>query len=538
MTMIFPIIPFIFHILFSAHASELAQTLPDSAPCDYIYGGFINQSYPYPAADYIGIPKDYRVVRDVVRDFGADNTGTQCASAAIQRAINAGGERGPSRSTTSYGTTGKPAVVYFPQGTYLMDGSIQLYAGTVLIGDLRMHNFYIGMKNLVIDSVDVDPGRELTLLDWTLSQATLLENVVFNMAKNSSHRGISTWYEFNSNIIVLGQGSWRLVKSVASTSAANTLVLDNIVNDGVTLEVEGEAIITGNIENMFLRGSKARIWFNATSVYAPRSLPLIQDGKYLTLNPPSLIDLRCRSYAQSTQDWEGSGTGFNDDTWHINRRLAWAAKTGSLLYWPAGIYTVTNTIYIPAGLRLVGDPFATVILAKGDNFKDPDNPKPVVQVGEPGEKGSLLMSDFIISVAEPLPGAKLLEVSLSPDDTSEPVHIRNVHFRVGGSLGTTLRTGTNCTENAASCPAAWCLLHLAPSSGAYIKNMWGWTADHDLDRPTFGSILISTGRRALIESTNPTWLIGTGFEHNTLYQYNFHGAKDVFMATGMRRAEL
>jgi glucan 1,3-beta-glucosidase len=59
----------------------------------------------------------------------------------------------------------------------------------------------------------------------------------------------------------------------------------------------------------------------------------------------------------------------------------------------------------------------------------------------------------------------------------------------------------------------------------YIENMWGWTADHDLDGSNKQTI--STGRGLLVEATAATWLIGTGFEHHTLYQYNFEHAHNV-----------
>lgn len=40
-----------------------------------------------------------------------------------------------SRAAYAYGTTGQPAIVYLPKGTYQMAESIQLRLGTVLIGD-------------------------------------------------------------------------------------------------------------------------------------------------------------------------------------------------------------------------------------------------------------------------------------------------------------------------------------------------------------------------------------------------------------------
>lgn len=39
----------------------------------------------------------------------------------------------------------------------------------------------------------------------------------------------------------------------------------------------------------------------------------------------------------------------------------------------------------------------------------------------------------------------------------------------------------------------------------------------------------------LIEATQATWLVGTAFEHNTLYQYNLHNARNVYI--GMQQSE-
>jgi glucan 1,3-beta-glucosidase len=110
-----------------------------------------------------------------------------------------------------------------------MSDSLQLYVGTVLVGDAlnpptlkasadfpNDHiiyakdpnfggtiNFYIGIKNMVIDSTAVNANTSLTLLDWTVSQATQLANVVFNMPNSSTgHTGSTSQYDSNSNVIL------------------------------------------------------------------------------------------------------------------------------------------------------------------------------------------------------------------------------------------------------------------------------------------------------------------------------------------------
>lgn len=108
----------------------------------------------------------------------------------------------------------------------------------------------------------------------------------------------------------------------------------------------------------------------------------------------------------------------------------------------------------------------------------------------------------------------------SPGD----VGLWNTHFRIGGAAGSQVQT--KC--GGSPCKAAWGLLHLTRSSSAYIENMWGWAADHDLDGKHTQNI--ATGRGLLVEATKGTWLVGTGFEHHTLYQYSFQRAQNVFSA--------
>lgn len=99
----------------------------------------------------------------------------------------------------------------------------------------------------------------------------------------------------------------------------------------------------------------------------------------------------------------------------------------------------------------------------------------------------------------------------------------NCHFRIGGAAGS--KVETNCGGSPAQCKADWGLIHLTSTSSAYIENMWGWCADHDLDGGNGQTI--SCGRGMLVEATSGTWLVGTAMEHHTLYQYNFNGASDV-----------
>jgi glucan 1,3-beta-glucosidase len=128
-----------------------------------------------------------------------------------------GSSSGFNRTENQLGTTGQPTVVYFPAGTYSISSSLQLYVGTVLMGsplnppiikasssfngDTMIYgkdpnhdsttNFYIGIKNVVIDSTAVDKSKIFKLLDWSVSQATQLANIIFQMPNFSTGHIVS-----------------------------------------------------------------------------------------------------------------------------------------------------------------------------------------------------------------------------------------------------------------------------------------------------------------------------------------------------------
>jgi glucan 1,3-beta-glucosidase len=60
----------------------------------------------------------------------------------------------------------------------------------------------------------------------------------------------------------------------------------------------------------------------------------------------------------------------------------------------------------------------------------------------------------------------------------------------------------------ANCLAAYMSMHITTSaSGAYLENVWLWTADHDLDSASSTQISVYTGRGLLIELSGGTcWL--------------------------------
>ncbi len=153
-----------------------------------------------------------------VKEYGAIGDGVADDTAAIQRAITTGDSTG-NRESGRFGSTGQPAVVYFPSGTYLVKSTIRSAIGTVLMGDATKRptikasanftgtylvigrdrqfsglvGFYHGVKHLVLDSTLVSASRAITLLDWSVSQANQLANVLFKMPVGAAlHTGVAT----------------------------------------------------------------------------------------------------------------------------------------------------------------------------------------------------------------------------------------------------------------------------------------------------------------------------------------------------------
>lgn len=74
-------------------------------------------------------------------------------------------------------------------------------------------------------------------------------------------------------------------------------------------------------------------------------------------------------------------------------------------------------------------------------------------------------------------------------------------------------------------------MHLTSTGQIYMENNWGWVSDHELDRSDHNQIQIYNGRGILIESTKPSWLWGTAFEHNMLYNYQIANAQNVYLSS-------
>ena len=245
----------------------------------------------------------------------------------------------------------------------------------------------------------------------------------------------------------------------------------------------------------------------------------------------------------SARDYGARGDGVADDTAALNRLFELASKNHSMVaFVDAGYYKVTDTVYVPGNVNIVGEGLASVILGSGKKFSDIKKPHPVLQIGKPGESGRVELSDLIVSTQGATAGAILIEYNLatpSGKGTSDrdlpPSGLWDVHIRLGGFAGSELQV-PQCIKNPSepgvvklACIAAYMSMHITKTaSNVYLENDWIWVADHDLEDKEYTQIDIYAGRGLLIEGSR-VWLVASSSEHHTLYQYQLVNAQDVWM---------
>lgn len=289
----------------------------------------------------------------------------------------------------------------------------------------------------------------------------------------------------------------------------------------------------GTSHNSSSVATKRRIQGNLSPVPKPASL-LTAAGAVFERSRPQYEDVKCSSFI-SVKSKGAKGDGITDDSVAI-QSIFDAARPGQVVYFDHGAYIISKTVRVPKDIKITGEIWP-LIVASGVAFSDQSKPAPVFQVGQPGDVGSVELSDLIFETKGPQPGAILMEWNVAePAGQKGSSGIWDIHFRVGGTTGTELQSDTclkpetGITTADKKCEGAFLLLHVTSRASIYVENSWFWTADHDLDLEGRSKINIYNGRGVLIESQGPVWMYGTASEHNQLYNYQIAHAKDVYMS--------
>lgn len=206
----------------------------------------------------------------------------------------------------------------------------------------------------------------------------------------------------------------------------------------------------------------------------PRPGSLLNGAKYYERSKPQYENMPVSKFC-SVRSGGAKGNGIADDTVAIQVTILLAALNGKIVFFDAGTYRVTSTIYIPKGSKIVGESYS-VIMGSGAFFSKMAAPQPVVRVGFPLETGSIEWSDMIISTQGATAGAILIEWNLA-SPASSPSGMWDVHTRIGGFAGSNLQLSqcpkvTTLVVANSNCIAAFMGMHVTSfASGLYMENV-------------------------------------------------------------------
>jgi glucan 1,3-beta-glucosidase len=108
-------------------------------------------------------------------------------------------------------------------------------------------------------------------------------------------------------------------------------------------------------------------------------------GAFVTVVPPTYQDFTTAQVV-NVKEHSVAGDGTRDDTAAIQAVITSAAANNKLVFFPYGTYLITDTIKVPKGSRLVGEAWSQ-LMASGSKFADVKNPRPMIQIGVPGDVG-------------------------------------------------------------------------------------------------------------------------------------------------------
>ena len=348
--------------------------------------------------------------------------------------------------------------------------------------------------------------------------------------------------------------------SETSSFSNGSLILENVSFKNVRTAVQGPKNVTalaGTSGSMEVAAWGQGHEYNPTGpasfqgVIPEFSRPKgLSAGKvYYQRSKPSYASTPVSKFL-STRTLGAKGNGVADDTAALQKAINAASVSGQIVFFDAGTYRITKTLYVPRNSKLVGESYS-VVMSSGPFFANMDDPKPVVQVGQPGEVGSVEWSDMIISTQGSQADAVLIEWNLA--SLGDKSGMWDVHTRIGGFAGSHLQNANcpapvnslassnssattsnttvsmswrgsfqnstssgwnstspslafnNSSNASSSCMGAFMSMHITESAtGLYMENVWLWTADHDLDStlPNYANtnITVYVGRGLYIES--------------------------------------
>ncbi|ERS99606.1 hypothetical protein HMPREF1624_02966 [Sporothrix schenckii ATCC 58251] len=353
------------------------------------------------------------------------------------------------------------------------------------------------------------------------------------IAFNISGRGGSTSQGTGSVSILDSSISNVPIGVLTNTdNASPNIVLDNVRLTNVQTAVEtekGGSVLTGGTTTIDL-WAIGRRYNGSTGSYQTGALTAPRKASNLLVgNSADSANFAKRLLLLGGDaGWRYKNDGTGDQTAAINMFLQKATAAGQVAYFPAGVYQVGGTVFVPTGSRVQGASWSQ-IQGSGFFFSDRHHPQVMVRVGNKGEVGSVEIVEMLFSVKGATAGAVLMQWNVAAASPGSAA-MWDSHFRVGGAAGSDLDAKT-CPKNSFNeqCIAASLLFHVTPQANGFFENVWAWAADHDNDLnvdsepdASVNQVSVYAARGMLIESQGPSWLYGTGSEHSVMYQYQLY----------------
>ncbi|KAG9004242.1 hypothetical protein FRB90_011032 [Tulasnella sp. 427] len=432
------------------------------------------------------------------------------------------------------------------QGIWMENGSGGFMSDLTVYGG--KYGLWVGNQQFTVKNLKIRNAQVGVYMNWNWGWTFQGVDILNSGTGFQVNTGGTTQAQQTAGSEVIIDGRIENVQTFVSTtssssgSLAGSLLLDNIqfINVGRGVVDSNNAVKLGGGSTTIRQWAQGNKYYGTSS-----SKTYIQASVNAPNKPSALLDSNGYIYSRSRTDYPNYaasqfasvkdagavGDGVTDDTNAIQNFINkyWGCK---ILYFDAGTYYVSNTITIPTGSIVVGEIWTTVI-GGGSNFGDQNNPRPVIKVGNAGDKGVVEISDMVFSARSGSAGAVVLEWNVADASGQKATAAMwDVHVRLGGFTGSGIQAG-NCLKQSGHstnpCIAAHTGIHITSQATAYFEGAWVWTADHDLDDSGQRQIDVYTGRGIVSESANgPVWLIGTASEHAAIVQYNFANSKNVY----------
>ncbi|KAH8901136.1 pectin lyase-like protein [Thozetella sp. PMI_491] len=492
---------------------------------------------------YINTSVFYRQIRNFIIDIRNTDQGAFIAALHYQASQATSLQFVDFISTTSATTT--------QQGIWIENGSGGFMADLTFTGGA--FGIYGGNQQFTSQRITFTNVRTAVQLTWDWGWAWKSINIVncgvgFNLMSENNVKNTGSLMVSDSVFTSTTTAILTFPFSNATRDTTSGITLDNVKFNGVTngvwdgsrsylagstanidTWVQGR-VYSGNTDNAVVPGAYSNPRDSVMVGANPNGLP---KAPYFERAKPQYETVPASSFIHMKSSCKGDGV--TDDTSCFQAVLN-SASTSSIVFVDAGTYMISNTITVPKNIRIVGEVWAQVA-AYGSNFGNSKAPKPLFQVGLPGDVGNVEIQDLLFTSKGNTPGLVFVEWNVRAASAGSAA-MWDCHVRVGGALGTDLES-KNCpaltSGTNANCNGGSAMMHITSQASGYFENAWLWVADHDLDDPDWNNdnnfltqCSVYVGRGLLVESVNPVWLYGTASEHSVMYQYQFNNAAHVY----------